>query len=223
MNTHPDSGFAYDDFTALFRGQTVMAILRGMGVERTVRLAEAVWDAGLRCVEVTIQTPEDVLALRSVSDLARERGALVAAGTVITTDQVTEAVDSGASFLVSPGLDRRVVEAARHERIPVMPGVATPTEVQAALALDLRWLKAFPAAWLGTQWFSHLRGPFPDVQFVATGGLHVGNAPEFLRAGARVVALGSALEDPAQLEAIPGMLAQSEAEVAGRGRSADRD
>ncbi|MFH8252281.1 2-dehydro-3-deoxyphosphogluconate aldolase, partial [Microbacterium sp. B2969] len=88
-----------------------------------------------------------------------------------------------------------------------LPGVATPTEVQLALSLGLTWLKAFPATWLGTSWFRHIRGPFPQATFVATGGIDASNAAEFLDAGVRVVAVGSALEDASQLDRIAALLA----------------
>jgi len=79
--------------------------------------------------------------------------------------------------------------------------------VQAAMHLGLTWLKAFPASVLGTPWFRAMAGPFPDARFVATGGMDATNAGSFLEAGARVVAVGSALEDPAQLPRLAELLA----------------
>ena len=90
--------------------------------------------------------------------------------------------------------------------LPILAGVATPSEVQRAVALGLTWLKAFPAQWLGTDWFRHIRGPFPQVQFIATGGMDASNAADFLAAGVRVVAVGSALEDETQLEKLAALL-----------------
>jgi 2-dehydro-3-deoxyphosphogluconate aldolase/(4S)-4-hydroxy-2-oxoglutarate aldolase len=91
-----------------------------------------------------------------------------------------------------------VLAASLAAGLPHLPGVGTATEVQQAYRAGCRWLKAFPAAALGPAWLSALHGPFPDVRFVATGGLTVADAPTFLAAGARVVALGAALADPAQ-------------------------
>ncbi|QKJ20900.1 bifunctional 4-hydroxy-2-oxoglutarate aldolase/2-dehydro-3-deoxy-phosphogluconate aldolase [Microbacterium hominis] len=198
-----DSAF-FDD---LFSRAPLMAILRSMGLERSVRVATTAWDLGLDAVEVTIQSTADVETLREVAALGRERGAMVGAGTVITPAQVSAAVDAGAGYLVSPGLDPVVVRAAAEAGIPILPGVATPSEVQHAVALGLEWLKAFPAQWLGPEWFRHLRGPFPQVRFVATGGMDAGNAGAFLDAGVRVVAVGSALDDEAQLARLADLLA----------------
>jgi Entner-Doudoroff aldolase len=194
------------EFDDIFQGAPLMAILRGMGVERSVRLATTAWDLGIDAVEVPLQTEEDDRALRELVRLGAERGKAVGAGTIITPAQVLAARDAGARYLVSPGLDPRVVEAARDAGLPILPGVATPSEVQLAVSLGLDWLKAFPATWLGTSWFRHIRGPFPQVTFVATGGLDATNVTDYLDAGVRVAAVGSALEDAAQLPRLAELL-----------------
>lgn len=194
-------------FDDLFAGAPLMAILRSAGVERAVRVATKAWELGLDSVEVTIQSPDDVDALREVAALGRQRGAIVGAGTIVDPAQVAVAAEAGAGYLVSPGLDPEVVRAARAAGMPILPGVATPSEVQQAVSLGLTWLKAFPAQWLGADWFRHIRGPFPQVRFIATGGMDAGNAAPFLDAGVRVVAVGSALEDEAQLPQLAALLA----------------
>jgi Entner-Doudoroff aldolase len=193
-------------FDETFAGAPLMAILRGMGVERSVALATTAWDLGIDSVELPLQTPDDEAALREVARLGAERGKVVGAGTIVKVDQIALANGLGARYLVSPGLDPVIVRAAQDAGIPVLPGVATPSEVQVARSLGLTWLKAFPAQWLGVDWFRHIRGPFPDVRFVATGGLDAGNAGDFLAAGVRVAAVGSALEDPEQLERLAELL-----------------
>jgi 2-keto-3-deoxy-6-phosphogluconate aldolase len=90
--------------------------------------------------------------------------------------------------------------------MPSLPGVSTATEVQLAMKEGLTWLKAFPASLLGTAWFGAMRGPFPRATFVATGGMDASTSPSFLSAGVRVVAVGSALEDPQQLPALACIL-----------------
>lgn len=206
MNDSGAEGLGAEWFEAAFAGAPLMAILRGMGVERSVRLAETAWDLGIDSVEVPLQTEEDERALRAVVARAEARGKSVGAGTIIAPAQVAVAVQAGAAYLVSPGLDPEVVRAAQSAGIPILPGVATPSEVQLAVSLGLTWLKAFPATWLGAGWFRHIRGPFPQVRFVATGGLDASNVEEFLDAGVRVAAVGSALEDAAQLERLAGVL-----------------
>jgi 2-dehydro-3-deoxyphosphogluconate aldolase/(4S)-4-hydroxy-2-oxoglutarate aldolase len=193
-------------FDETFATAPLMAILRGTGVDRAVKLATTAWDLGIDAVEVTLQSDEDLEALRIVARLGEARGKVVGAGTIVSARQIPLAINAGARYLVSPGLDPRVVTAAAEQGIPMLPGVSTPSEVQTACGLGLTWMKAFPAEWLGTGWFRHIRGPFPQVRFVATGGLDAGNAQSFLDAGVRVAAVGSALEDPQQLDRLAALL-----------------
>lgn len=187
-----------DGFDELFAGQHLMAILRGYPPRRTVAVAGELWDSGVELVEVPVGTPDAVAALRATVAAGAERGKRVGAGTVVTPEQVRVAADAGAGYTVAPGLDLTVLAASLAAGLPHLPGVATPTEIQHARAAGCRWLKAFPAAALGTGWVRAVRGPFPDVAIVATGGLTVADVPEFRAAGARIVALGAALTDPEQ-------------------------
>ncbi|WP_406070142.1 bifunctional 4-hydroxy-2-oxoglutarate aldolase/2-dehydro-3-deoxy-phosphogluconate aldolase [Micromonospora sp. NBC_01638] len=188
------------DFDHIFGGARVMAILRGLPVAETVRLAERAWDLGIDVVEVPVATADAVPALAAAVEAGAARGRIVGAGTVLDADQVAAAADAGAAFTVAPGLDLAVADAAAARGLPHLPGVATPTEAQQALRHGLTWLKAFPAISLGPAWFTAVAGPLPQLRFVATGGLDAGNAAAFLQAGVRVVAVGSALSDPNQLD-----------------------
>ena len=191
----------------LFDGQPLMAILRGFGVERSVALARTAWELGIDSVEVPIQSDEDVEALRAVVAAGKDLGKSVGAGTVVTLEHVRQAADAGAAFTVSPGFDLDVVRASFEAGMPPLPGVASATEVQTAQTAGLTWVKAFPASLLGTSWFGAMRGPFPAMRFVATGGMDAGNAGEYLTAGAKVVAVGSALADETQLPRLAELLA----------------
>ena len=151
-------------FGEIFAEAPLMAILRGMGAERSLAVATRAWDLGITAVEVPVQSTADVEALRVVADAARERGLIVGAGTVVTVEQVRVAKDAGAAFTVSPGFDVEVVRASHAAGLPALPGVATATEAQHALGEGLTWLKAFPASVLGTGWFPAMRGPFPQAR-----------------------------------------------------------
>lgn len=195
-------------FEELFGSTRLMAILRGLGVERSLAVSTTAWDLGIDVVELPIQTADDLEALRVVAAAGRERGKVVGAGTVVSHEHVEQAASAGAGFTVSPGLDLGIVRASHDAGMPSMPGVATASEVQLALTSGLTWLKAFPASLLGPEWLQAMRGPFPQATFVTTGGLNAQNAGDFLAAGARVVAVGSALEDPAQLPLLAALLEQ---------------
>jgi 2-dehydro-3-deoxyphosphogluconate aldolase / (4S)-4-hydroxy-2-oxoglutarate aldolase len=185
----------------------IMAILRGYSAQDTLVLAHRAWDLGITLVEIPIQTDAALETLAAVAAAGRRRGAVAGAGTVLSPEQVIDARDAGAAFTVSPGFDPGVVTASLAAGLPSLPGVATATDVQLAVRHGLRWLKAFPAAALGEGWFTAMRGPFPQISYVATGGMAAGNAERFLDAGAAAVAVGSALENPAQLDQLAAMIA----------------
>lgn len=151
-------------------------------------LAETLAEAGLPCVEITLRTEA---GLEGIGRIAAARAdVLVGAGTVLTVEQAARAVDAGARFLVSPGLSAGVARAARERGVLTLPGVCTPTEVTAALALGLDTLKFFPAeAAGGTAYLRALGGPFAGVRFVPTGGVTPANLGAYL-ALANVVACG---------------------------------
>ncbi len=190
----------------LFGGHNVLAILRGMPVGATVELAERAWDMGITVIEVPARDTEGLKALRATVRAGAERGHAVGAGTVISPDQVRAVAEAGAAFTVAPGFDVEVMAASEMEGMPHLPGVATPSDIQGVLRAGGRWVKAFPATSLGTEWFRALRGPFPEVRVVATGGVDAHNAQEYLGAGARMVAVGSALADPGQIPLLAELL-----------------
>lgn len=196
------------DLAAVFAENPIMAILRGYGPERSLRLAQRAWDLGIHLVEIPVQNDADLAALQKVGAAARSQGRIVGAGTVITPVHVDQAKECGAAFTVSPGFNRNVVRASRAAGLPTIPGVSTPTEVQAVLDEGLDWMKAFPASVLGTAWFTAMRGPFPQVRFLGTGGIDASNARAFLAAGAQAVAVGSALEDESQLPLLAALIAE---------------
>ncbi|HKC27915.1 MAG TPA: bifunctional 4-hydroxy-2-oxoglutarate aldolase/2-dehydro-3-deoxy-phosphogluconate aldolase [Jatrophihabitans sp.] len=208
------------DFDTLFAGQRLMAILRGHSPEASVELAEKAWDVGISAVEVPIQTDDAVTSLRAVVAAGRRRNKLVGAGTVITREQLAAAVAAGVAFTVAPGLDLELVQAAHAHGLAHLPGIATATELQRAALAGLGWVKVFPASVLGADWFTIMRGPFPAMNFVATGGMSAGNAAEYLRAGVSVVAVGSALSDPVQLTKLAELMKVFTASSAPSDRSA---
>jgi 2-dehydro-3-deoxyphosphogluconate aldolase/(4S)-4-hydroxy-2-oxoglutarate aldolase len=150
-------------------------------------LAEALVAGGLPCAEVTFRTPAAEAALAA---LAADPRLLVGAGTVVRPEQVDRAVAAGARFVVSPGFSAAVVRRCRQAGVPVIPGVATASEIQAAGEADLTVLKFFPAEPLGgLPMLRALAAPFPGVRFVPTGGIGVAQLGAYL-GEPRVLAVG---------------------------------
>ncbi len=134
---------------------------------------------GLGVIEVVFRTDR---ALECLAAVARELPDVVAgAGTVLTADQARAALDAGASFIVSPGLDDAVVKVAQDASVPVYPGIVTPTELQRAVNLGLDVVKFFPASIAGgIPALRALSSVFRSVRFMPTGGVSVGNLGDFL-------------------------------------------
>jgi 2-dehydro-3-deoxyphosphogluconate aldolase / (4S)-4-hydroxy-2-oxoglutarate aldolase len=144
---------------------------------------------GIEQVEVTIDTPG---ALEAVAVAAGE-GRTVGVGTIVDSEQVRAAAAAGARFVVSPGLVPEVIETAFALGLEPMPGVFTATEILAAAATGARVMKLFPASSGGPSYLRALRGPFPTIAIIPTGGVRIEEVQAYLQAGATAIALGSDL------------------------------
>lgn len=167
-----------NDILTLLGGHRVIPVVVIDDVGRAEPLADALADAGLLVAEVTLRTESAIDAMRVLS----QRGDLVVgAGSVRTAAQVDVAVAAGAQFIVSPGLSEAVVARCTDCQVPVLPGVATPSEIMCALDLGVDIVKLFPAGLLGgPAAVRDLAAPFPSVRFVPTGGVSPGNVAEYL-------------------------------------------
>jgi 2-dehydro-3-deoxyphosphogluconate aldolase/(4S)-4-hydroxy-2-oxoglutarate aldolase len=148
----------------------VMPVLTIDSVEFAVPLAKALVRGGVRVLEVTLRTPDSLAAIRAIATEVRD--AVVGAGTVLNEKDLLAAQDAGAMFAVSPGSTPELLAAARKTQIPLLPGVATASELMMALALDYRFFKFFPAENIGgIAALKSLSAPFAQAQFCPTGGI----------------------------------------------------
>jgi 2-dehydro-3-deoxyphosphogluconate aldolase/(4S)-4-hydroxy-2-oxoglutarate aldolase len=170
----------------------VVAIGRRVAADRGERILAALADGGVRAFELTLNEPE-ADAIRSIEAVARaatDAGVELGAGTVLSIDAARRAIDAGATFLVMPHLDPELVAWATSRGIPAFPGAATPTEVLAAWRAGAAAVKLFPASSAGPSFVRELRGPFPEIPVLPTGGVTVETAPAFIAAGAIAVGMG---------------------------------
>lgn len=151
-------------------------------------LAEALISGGLPVAEVTFRTQAAEASIREMAK--RYPDMLIGAGTVTSRDQAERAMDAGAKFLVTAGFNRAVTEYAVEHKIPIFPGVCTPTELMLLLEYDLPVAKFFPAEQFGgLKTIKALSGPFPNIRFMPTGGINAENICEYL-ASPKVIACG---------------------------------
>jgi len=155
-----------------------------------VPLAKALKNGGINCAEVTFRTDA---AEESIKRIAKEfPDMLIAAGTVLTPKQADAAMAAGAAFIVSPGLNPTVVKHCIDKGYPIIPGVCTPTEVEAAMSLGLSYLKFFPAeAAGGVKMIKAMAAPYTKIKFMPTGGVNVKNVADYLNCKAVFACGGS--------------------------------
>jgi 2-dehydro-3-deoxyphosphogluconate aldolase/(4S)-4-hydroxy-2-oxoglutarate aldolase len=178
-------------------GAKVIAVVRAASAADAVAVAETLADAGVAAIELTYTTPGATEAIREANDRLGGR-ALIGAGTVTSEEQLHEAIEAGAGFVVSPHLDARLLEAMLATGVLALPGVLTPTEAAAALEQGAQAVKIFPAVSVGPAFLRALRGPFPELKTIPTGGIGTADAAEWLAAGAWAIGVGGALA-PARL------------------------
>jgi len=157
-----------------------------------VALAESLVAAGVTAVECTMDSPD---ALDVIARLRRtlDSSVIVGAGTVTTVEQIERLASIGVGFVVSPHTDEALITRAMEAGLEAVPGVLTASDVQRARTAGASILKLFPAAPMGVGYLRALRQPFPDVDWIPTGGLSLDDAAAWLEAGALCVGVGSAL------------------------------
>lgn len=197
----------------------LIAVVRYRAPAALDEVLDVLADAGVPLLEVTLDTPGALAAIARSADAGR----IVGAGTVRTADEVRAAADAGARFVASPHLVVPVVEAATARAIDALPGVLTPAELAHALEVGARAVKLFPAGPAGgPAYLRALRGPYPDVPIVPTGGIAIGDVADYLAAGATGVGLGSSLvgaAPPVDDDELEALRARARTAVAAAGRA----
>lgn len=190
-----------EELIALLAEDRTLAVVRANAIPDAAALAGALAAGGVRALELTFTTPDVVTHVRRAVEHAGDHGAVVGVGTVLTADQARAAVDAGAQFLVTPGIRPAVAEVAVAAGIPVCLGAMTPSEVAEALDLGSDVVKIFPARQVGPGFLKDLRGPYPGVKLLPSGGIDASNARSYLDAGALAVCCGTSVVPPSAVEA----------------------
>jgi 2-dehydro-3-deoxyphosphogluconate aldolase/(4S)-4-hydroxy-2-oxoglutarate aldolase len=179
--------------SAVLREVRVVAIVRGRSGEHLLAVCDALIRSGVRCLEITTNTPGWAAGITTLRERYGEEVDL-GSGTVLTTDHVAQTADAGGAFIVSPSLDLRVGEAAAAAGLAWYPGTFTPTEMVTAWNAGATAVKVFPVASAGgPEYIRQVRAPLDDVLMIPTGGVSAADIPGYLRAGAVAVGVGSPL------------------------------
>jgi 2-dehydro-3-deoxyphosphogluconate aldolase/(4S)-4-hydroxy-2-oxoglutarate aldolase len=186
--------------SAVFDRVPIVGILRGFGRSEVLEAVAAAVTGGLANFEVTMNTPGAAGLIRDLC-VQFPGQANLGAGTVCTLENLTEALDAGASFIVTPTVAPDVIRACVAAGVPVFPGAMSPAEMARAFDLGASLVKVFPSEILGPNYIRALRGPFPNWRLMPTGGVTVESLGAYLEAGAIAFGIGSPLFNRAQMAA----------------------
>ncbi len=188
-----------DEVLDIILATKVIAVIRMADSQKLIKVAEAIQQGGVRALEITMTTPS---ALEIISTLSQKKaaGMLIGAGTVLDAETATQAIHAGADFVVSPVLRVELIRTCRRYDVFVAAGAFTPTEILTAWEKGADVVKVFPATSVGPKYFQDIKGPFPQIRLMPTGGVNLENAREFIRSGACCVAIGTALLDKRAIE-----------------------
>ncbi|MBM3813974.1 MAG: bifunctional 4-hydroxy-2-oxoglutarate aldolase/2-dehydro-3-deoxy-phosphogluconate aldolase [Acidimicrobiia bacterium] len=173
----------------------IVPVVRTASMETAVRAIEAIYQGGIRAAEITMTVPGALRALERVADAFGDK-IVLGAGTVLDPETARNCMLAGAEFFVTPSLRQSTIEMARRYSKVICPGALTPTEVLTAWEAGADVVKVFPCGNVGgPKYIKALRGPFPQIEMIPTGGVNLETTAEFLKAGACAVAVGGELVD----------------------------
>jgi 2-dehydro-3-deoxyphosphogluconate aldolase/(4S)-4-hydroxy-2-oxoglutarate aldolase len=173
-------------------GSKVIAVLRASHVSALAPVCDVLVEEGILSLELTLTTPGLLDALPELVDRYADT-ADVGVGTILSEFEAQRAIESGARFLVTPTMNLPVIKLAVERQIAVFPGGLTPTELAAGWDAGATAVKIFPAQTVGAEYLKHLRGPFPGLQAVPSGGVDLNASRQWLAAGAAAVSIGGPL------------------------------
>ncbi|WP_325955255.1 bifunctional 4-hydroxy-2-oxoglutarate aldolase/2-dehydro-3-deoxy-phosphogluconate aldolase [Mammaliicoccus sciuri] len=170
----------------------LIAILRNANPNDILPIVETLYKAGIRAIEVTMNSPKALESIELISNEMKGK-VVVGAGTVLDAESARLAILSGATFILSPTVDKDTIRMSKKYGTVSIPGAMTPTEILEAYEYGGDIIKVFPTTSLGPEYIKDLKGPLPHIPLLPTGGVSIDNVTDFIEAGAVGVGLGSAL------------------------------
>jgi 2-dehydro-3-deoxyphosphogluconate aldolase/(4S)-4-hydroxy-2-oxoglutarate aldolase len=178
----------------------VVAVVRLDDLSKATELTRALAAGGVTSVEFTFTNPKAAQVITAVREAVGDE-AFIGAGTVLDAETARIAILAGAQYIVTPSFRPETIHMCRRYSIPSVIGAFTPTEILTAWETGADFIKVHPASLGGPKYFKDVLAPFPHIKLIPSGGVTIENAPEFIKAGAVAVALGSSLVDPKAVEA----------------------
>jgi len=172
----------------------ICAIIRGAEAEKTAKIAQSLFDGGIRLIEVTFNTDKAIEIIEAIKRTMGDK-MYVGAGTVLDQETAKLAINAGAEFILSPSISEGMIKICNRYGKVAIPGIMTPSEAVRAMELGADILKLFPAGELGPGYLKSIRSPLNHIEFIAVGGINLENAKSFMKSGAIGLGIGSSLVD----------------------------
>lgn len=195
-----------NDLKELIKSEHLIVIVRGVRREKLVPLAKAMYEGGVRLLEITYSADgrvSDEETAENICTLSRElEGRMqIGAGTVLTEKQVRLTADAGGKYIISPNCNEKVIKATKAAGLLSIPAAYTPTEIEAAYEAGADFVKLFPVTSLGPSYVKAVRGPLCQIPLLAVGGVELSNLAEYAKAGVSGFGIGGNIIDKKALEA----------------------
>ena len=172
----------------------ICAIIRGAEAEKAVKIAQSLFDGGIKLIEVTFNTDKAIEMIKAIKRTMGDK-MYVGAGTVLDQETAILAINAGAEFILSPSISEGMIKVCNRYGKVAIPGIMTPSEAVRAMELGADILKLFPAGELGPEYLKSIRSPLNHIEFIAVGGINLENAKSFMKSGAIGLGIGSSLVD----------------------------
>lgn len=177
----------------------VVSVVRADSAEKAIKIVEAVISGGIKSIELTYSVPRANEVIAELANKYSETDVLIGAGTVLEPISARLAIIAGAQFIVSPNFNEEVAKICNLYQIPYIPGFMTPREAQVALESGSELLKLFPGDIMGAAMIKDIKGPFPYINIMPSGGVSENNIGDWFKAGAVAVSAGSGVTSPAEI------------------------
>jgi len=172
----------------------ICAIIRGAEAEKAVKIAQSLFDGGIKLIEVTFNTDKAIEMIEAIKRTMGDK-MYVGAGTVLDQETAILAINAGAEFILSPSISEGMIKVCNRYGKVAIPGIMTPSEAVRAMELGADILKLFPAGELGPGYLKSIRSPLNHIEFIAVGGINLDNAKSFMKSGAIGLGIGGSLVD----------------------------
>jgi 2-dehydro-3-deoxyphosphogluconate aldolase/(4S)-4-hydroxy-2-oxoglutarate aldolase len=170
----------------------IISIIRGYNVEDTIKIVEKLYKAGIKLVEVTLNSPDALNSIKKLNELFAD-DMYIGAGTVMTANECQNAIDAGANFIISPNINSEVIQCTKENNVISIPGALTPSEITYAINMGADIVKVFPVSEMGVGYIKDIRAPLNDVKLLPTGGIDKTNIRDYIDEGAIGVGVSSSI------------------------------